>query len=126
MADSSKSILEKIVLAGVGAVSATTEKAKEIVGGFIAKGESTVEQGKAMREEFKQAVQSCMDEHTYQPPGEGALTFLLESVDMLREDELALLKERIEKVEKSRTCSGACGHGEHCCKNRMDEDGTNG
>lgn len=45
--------LRKLVLAGVGAVAVTIEKSTEIIDDLVAKGEITVEQGKALNEELK-------------------------------------------------------------------------
>lgn len=45
--------LEKILLAGIGSVAATYEKAVEVVEEMVKKGELTVKQGKALNEELK-------------------------------------------------------------------------
>lgn len=45
--------LRKVFLAGVGALATTVEKSQEIVDGLVAKGELTVEQGKALNAELK-------------------------------------------------------------------------
>ena len=45
--------LKKVLLAGIGAVATTAEKAQEVVDTLIKKGEITVEQGKVLNEELK-------------------------------------------------------------------------
>ncbi|WP_300765919.1 hypothetical protein [uncultured Bifidobacterium sp.] len=45
--------LRRVFLAGVGALATTVEKSQEIVDGLVAKGELTVEQGKALNTELK-------------------------------------------------------------------------
>ena len=44
--------LKKILLAGVGAVALTVEKAEEILDEMVEKGEITVDQGKALNKEL--------------------------------------------------------------------------
>lgn len=53
---SDKSILRKLLLAGIGAVATGSERAEEIVRGLIERGEITIEQGKVINEELKQRV----------------------------------------------------------------------
>ena len=45
--------VKKLLLAGVGAVAMSAEKANEIVGTLVEKGEITVEQGKELNQELK-------------------------------------------------------------------------
>ena len=56
--------LKKVFLAGVGAVSMTAETAAKLTEELIKKGEMTVEQGKAINEELKQAVKPKKEETT--------------------------------------------------------------
>lgn len=56
--------LKKVFLAGVGAVSMTAETAAKLTEELIEKGEMTVEQGKAINEELKQAVTPKKEETT--------------------------------------------------------------
>ena len=48
--------LRKLILAGIGAVAATKEKSEVILDELVKKGELTVEQGKVLNEELKQAL----------------------------------------------------------------------
>ncbi|PYG88232.1 poly(hydroxyalkanoate) granule associated protein phasin [Ruminiclostridium sufflavum DSM 19573] len=52
--------LKKIVLAGIGAVAATTEKSKQVLDELVRKGEITVEQGKVLNEELKRNIKSSI------------------------------------------------------------------
>lgn len=49
--------LKKFMLAGIGAVATTCEKAQALVDGFVKKGELTVEQGKVLNEELRHRMQ---------------------------------------------------------------------
>lgn len=54
--------IRKAFLAGVGAVATGVEKSSELVDDFIAKGEITVEQGKALNEELSHKAQAAVDD----------------------------------------------------------------
>lgn len=45
--------IKKLLLAGLGAAAATGEKSKELLDKLVAKGELTVEQGKALNQELR-------------------------------------------------------------------------
>lgn len=53
--------LRKVLMAGVGAVAVTAEKAKEIADGLIEKGELTVEQGRFVSDAFCKNVSEKVD-----------------------------------------------------------------
>lgn len=54
--------IRKAFLAGVGAVALGAEKSQELIEDFIAKGEITVEQGKALNEELAHKVKEVVDD----------------------------------------------------------------
>ena len=53
MSENEQSSLEKIILAGIGAITKTAETAGELLEELVKKGELTIEQGKALNEELK-------------------------------------------------------------------------
>lgn len=55
--------MKKVLLAGIGAVATTAEKSKEMVDGFVKKGEITVEQGKILNEELMRNIKEKVNEH---------------------------------------------------------------
>ena len=57
-------IMKNIVLAGIGAVAATSEKAKDVVDELVKKGELTVEQGKVLNEELKHNIKETLQKQT--------------------------------------------------------------
>ena len=85
--------LKKILLAGVGAVALTAEKAGEILEEMVEKGEITVEQGKALNQELKRTVKENAGK---KDDGEKDLSKV---VDGLSSEELAKLKELIAAAE---------------------------
>ncbi len=85
--------LKKILLAGVGAVALTAEKAGEILEEMVEKGEITVEQGKALNQELKRTVKENAGK---KDDGEKDLSKV---VDGLSSEELAKLKELMAAAE---------------------------
>jgi polyhydroxyalkanoate synthesis regulator phasin len=96
-----KGILEKIVLTGIGAMALTADKAKELVNEMIAKGELTVEQGKAINEELKQNVKSHFADRGFEKN--------LDGLDKLDADQLSTLRERILDIEAKRAAAPDLG-----------------
>ncbi|WP_026658953.1 phasin family protein [Butyrivibrio sp. AC2005] len=85
--------LKKILLAGVGAVALTAEKAGEILEEMVEKGEITVEQGKALNQELKRTVKENAGK---KDNGEKDLSKVVEG---LSSEELSKLKELIAAAE---------------------------
>lgn len=80
--------VKSLLLAGVGAVALSAEKATEIVGTLVEKGEITVEQGKELNRELK---------HTFDEKKSEKKARDIESfVNGLSEDELEKLKEALK------------------------------
>ena len=112
MADNNeKDIFKNLILAGVGALAMTAEKiteslgelqkmgkvsaeqGKEIIDELAKKGEITVEQGKNIIEKLKAAAKESGTEEN----GSGTI-----NVETMDDEELARLKEQIEKIENER------------------------
>lgn len=94
--------LKKVLLAGIGAVAVTGEKSKELLDEMVKKGELTVEQGKALNEELKHNIKSTVKEKVNvkvkvktSSPEE-----LDELLDKMTPEQMALLKQRIDEMEK--------------------------
>ena len=83
--------LKKLLLAGVGAVALTTEKAGELLNEMVEKGEITVEQGKALNQELKRTIKDGT--------GKKEDKDLSKVVEGLSADELSKLKELIAAAE---------------------------
>ena len=83
--------LRKLLLAGVGAVALTTEKAGELLNEMVEKGEITVEQGKALNQELKRTIKDST--------GKKEEKDLSKVVEGLSADELSKLKELIAEAE---------------------------
>ncbi len=74
--------LKTVFLAGVGAAALTVEKSQELIKDLAARGERTVEQGKALNQELKHKVDETLGDETD------------------RKNEVTLTKEEIEALKE--------------------------
>lgn len=81
--------LKKILLAGVGAVAVTAEKSEEIIRELIKKGELTVEQGRALNEEYKQKARQAAAERKNV------------DVERMSREEREALRRRLEELDRA-------------------------
>jgi len=88
MPEKSKSGLEKIVLAGIGALATTAEKSAEMLDELVKRGELTIEQGKTRNEELKHTVKTTLSETG--KPADDAVSDVINNFDKLTSDELAI------------------------------------
>lgn len=92
-------MMKKVILAGVGAVAATTEKSKDILDELVTKGELTVEQGKVLNEELKHNIKETIHKKTAdtaKEPEDILNQLSPEQIEQLKE----LLKEREAAAEE--------------------------
>ena len=92
--------LKKVLLAGIGAVAVTGEKSKELLEEMVKKGELTVEQGKALNEELKHNIKSTVKEKVNVKVKTSSPEELDELLDKMTPEQMALLKQRIDEMEK--------------------------
>ena len=92
--------LKKVLLAGIGAVAVTGEKSKELLDEMVKKGELTVEQGKALNEELKHNIKSTVKEKVNVKVKTSSPEELDELLDKMTPEQMALLKQRIDEMEK--------------------------
>ena len=93
--------LKKVLLAGIGAVAVTGEKSKELLDEMVKKGELTVEQGKA--HEMKNLsinIKSTVKEKVNVKVKTSSPEELDELLDKMTPEQMALLKQRIDEMEK--------------------------
>jgi len=118
MSEKERSALEKVFLAGVGAVAKTAEatsdllddlvkkgaltieQSKEINEELIKKGEVTVEKGKALGEELKCNIKDSVNDATAAVQG-SAVSGFVKNMHRLTPEELAKIRTRVEELENS-------------------------
>ncbi len=89
--------LRKLLLAGIGSVASTYEKAEEIVGELVKKGEIAVNEGKELNEELKRQTDKYRAED-----GKFNIQSLkdaLADLNLATKQDINDLKERVEKLE---------------------------
>jgi len=112
MPENERNGLEKIILAGIGAITKTAESAGELLEDLVKKGELTVEQGKALNEELKhniketvsnatQKVQSKVGETT-QKVQSSAVSSFVNNMDRLTPEELAEIRARMDELDNAK------------------------
>ena len=92
--------IKEVLLAGIGAVAVTGEKSKELLDEMVKKGELTVEQGKALNEELKHNIKSTVKEKVNVKVKTSSPEELDELLDKMTPEQMALLKQRIDEMEK--------------------------
>ena len=91
--------IKKLLLAGLGAVAVTAETSKDVLDEMVEKGELTVEQGKVLNEELKHNIKKTVKEKTGAGKKETAAEDLSDLLDKMTPEQLAALKEQIQKKE---------------------------
>ena len=91
--------IKKLLLAGVGAVAVTAEKSKELLDEMVEIGELTVEQGKVLNKELKHNIKKTVKENVNTGEKKTAAEEVSELLDKMTPEQIAALKEQIEKKE---------------------------
>ena len=94
MIDNIGSDIKKLLLASLGAVAMTSEKAKELIDDLVKKGEITLEQGKALNEELTRKVKSEMERAKSAPTADDVIKML----GKLSPKELIKLQQKLDGV----------------------------
>jgi len=87
-------LLKKVILAGIGTLSLTYEKANALVKELIEKGQITVEQGKQINEELKRVMDNK------QASVESKIEEYINSLNLATKSDIENLIKRIEALEK--------------------------
>lgn len=93
-----ESTIKKLLLAGIGAMAYTYEKATLAVDEMVKKGELTVAQGRELNEELKRVRTGDGGDGT---PSPEALRKMLAGLDLATRGDIAALEERIRRLESS-------------------------
>ena len=91
--------VKKLLLAGIGAVAVTAEKSKDLLDEMVEKGELAVDQGRVLNEELKHNIKKTVKEKTGAGRKETAAEELSDLLDKMTPEQLAALKEQIQKKE---------------------------
>jgi len=101
MEENEKSNLEKIILAGIGAITKTAETAGDLLEELVKKGELTVEQGKAINEELKHGIKESVSKTTHVVQS-SAVSKFVDNMDRLTPEEIAQIRAKMDEMENTK------------------------
>ena len=101
MDENEKSSLEKIILAGIGAVTKTAENAADLLDELVKKGALTVEQGKALNEELKHDIKESLS-NTKEKAKSSVVSSFVDNMHKLSPEELAKIRAKMDEMESDK------------------------
>lgn len=84
-------IIRKVFLAGIGAVSLSYEKSKELLDHLISEGRLSLEEGKKLNQELKRSMDSKSKEE---------IDRFREDLNLASKDDLEKILERLDRLEE--------------------------
>lgn len=94
--------LKKVLLAGIGSVAYTYEKASSVIEEMVEKGKLSMEEGKELSQELKRNLKETQDKVTQKiiPLTREDITKIIEEMNQANKNEINELKERIVQLEE--------------------------
>ena len=92
--------VKKVLLAGIGTAAVTAEKSKEVLDKMAERGEAAVEQGKVLNQELRHNIKKTVNENVIVSVKTSSPEELDELLDKMTPEQRALLKQRIDEMEK--------------------------
>ena len=92
--------VKKVLLAGIGTAAVTAEKSKEVLDKMAERGEAAVEQGKVLNQELRHNIKKTIKENVNVSVRTSSPEELDELLDKMTPEQMALLKQRIDEMEK--------------------------
>jgi len=94
MENQPKGTLEKILLAGIGALAMTAEKTREMLDELVRQGELTLEQGKVINEELKHNSKAAMPESQELAV---SMSVIVQNIDKMTPEERAQILSKLQE-----------------------------
>jgi polyhydroxyalkanoate synthesis regulator phasin len=89
--------LSNILMAGIGSLAFTYEKATEIIDELVKKGELTVKQGKELNEELKRKMAKNFTKDNLLTKED--IKQIIAELDLATKEDIEEIKRRLEKLE---------------------------
>lgn len=86
--------IRRMFLAGVGAISMTGEKAKELVEELVKRGEISVAQGKTLTEELQRKLRTRVKSAVYKPEN------IAEYISEMSANEREVLRKKLDEMDR--------------------------
>jgi len=90
---------EKIIMAGVGAITKTAETAGDLLDELVKKGALSVEQGKALNEELKHDIKKGVDT-AVQKVQSSAVSRFVENMGRYSAEDLEKIRAKLDELDK--------------------------
>ena len=89
--------VRKVMMAGIGALSAVAEKTQETVETLAKKGEEALEHGQVLNERLRHKIKQAMEDA--EPDKGPAENDLLKAMDHMTDEELKAVKEKLKSLK---------------------------
>jgi len=111
MEENEKVSFEKIIMAGVGAITKTAETAGDLLDELVKKGAISVEQGKALNEELKHDIKKGVDT-AVQKVQSTAVSRFVDNMDRFSPEDLAMIRAKLDELDKASSENAASDNAE--------------
>ena len=101
MPDEEKVGFEKIISAGVGAITKTAETAGDLLEELVKKGSLSVEQGKALNEELRHDIKKSVDSAVQKAQSSAASRFV-DNMEKLTAEDLEKIRAKLDEIDKAK------------------------
>jgi len=98
MEENEKVSFEKIIMAGVGAITKTAETAGDLLDELVKKGSLSVEQGKALNEELKHDIKKGVD-GAVQRVQSSAVSRFIDNMGKFSTDDLEKIRAKLDELD---------------------------
>ena len=98
MPENETNSLEKVIFAGIDAITKTAENAGELLDELVKKGALTIEQGKTLNEELKHEIKTSVTEAT-RAVQSTAVSKFVEHMDKFSAEDIAKIRAKIDELE---------------------------
>ena len=93
--------LEKVILAGIDAITKTAENAGDLLDELIKKGALTVEQGKTINEELKHEIKESVN-GAVRAVQSSAVSKFVENMDKFSPEDIAKIRVKVDELESTK------------------------
>ena len=100
MPDNELSSLEKVILAGIDAITKTAENAGDLLDELVKKGALSVEQGKALNEELKHDIKKGVDT-AVQKVQSSAVSRFIDNMGKFSPEDIEKIRAKLDELDKT-------------------------
>ena len=101
MEENEKVSFEKIIMAGVGAITKTAETAGDMLDELVKKGALSVEQGKALNEELKHDIKKGVDT-AVQKVQASAVSRFIDNMGKFSPEDIEKIRAKLDEIDNAK------------------------